>query len=141
MKYDDAAWHSGGDFPEDLPPEAGATHTGMYIAWALLSGLGGSIHTEECPEDLACLRNRDLTPGAFFLKYCDGKFTDEDLNDEGNEFTAQYFDFETGDYANDYSSILGDDVESIYHVQDSWDTLELLRPLLDKRLADWRRDA
>src|SRR6266404_3538306 len=36
MKYDDASWHYGGDFPEDLPREAGATHTGMFVAWALL---------------------------------------------------------------------------------------------------------
>jgi len=41
MKYDDASWHYGGDFPDDLPDEAGATHTGMFLAWALLSGLGG----------------------------------------------------------------------------------------------------
>jgi hypothetical protein len=141
MKYDDATWHSGGDFPEDLPPEAGATHTGMYLAWALLSGLGGRIHTEECPEDLECIRNRELTPGAFFLKVCDGKFTDEDLNDEGNAFTSKYFDLETGSYVEDYTSILDDDLESIYHVADSWETFELIRPLLDRKLAAWRRDA
>ncbi|MGN6118448.1 MAG: DUF7832 domain-containing protein, partial [Rhodanobacter sp.] len=43
MKYDDASWHYGGDFPKDLPDEAGATHTGMFVAWALLSGLAGQI--------------------------------------------------------------------------------------------------
>lgn len=39
MKYDDASWHCAGDFPKDLPEAAGATHTGMFLAWALLSGL------------------------------------------------------------------------------------------------------
>ena len=33
-KYDDASWHYGGDFPKDLPIEAGATHTGMFLALA-----------------------------------------------------------------------------------------------------------
>ena len=56
MKYDDASWHSGGDFPADLPSEAGATHTGMFLAWALLSGLGGSLHTEDFPEDVERLK-------------------------------------------------------------------------------------
>ena len=41
MKYDDASWHSEGDFPDDLPEEAGGTHIGMFFAWALLSGMGG----------------------------------------------------------------------------------------------------
>ena len=37
MKYDDAGWHVGGDFPDDLPPEAGATHIGMFAAWCMLT--------------------------------------------------------------------------------------------------------
>jgi hypothetical protein len=36
MKYDDASWHFGGEFPKDLPEEAAATHTGMFVAWAFL---------------------------------------------------------------------------------------------------------
>ncbi|WP_441328174.1 DUF7832 domain-containing protein [Mesorhizobium album] len=35
MKYDDASWHSGGNFPRELPPEAGATHIAMFVAWPL----------------------------------------------------------------------------------------------------------
>ena len=67
MKYDDASWHYGGDFPADLADEAGATHTGMFVAWALLSGLGGELHTVECPEDMEALNSRAIAPGAFFL--------------------------------------------------------------------------
>ena len=37
MKYDDWSRHGGGNFPADLPPEAGATHAGMFLAWALLA--------------------------------------------------------------------------------------------------------
>ncbi|WP_265102660.1 hypothetical protein [Acinetobacter sp. 'aerobic (ED)'] len=39
MKYDDASWHYGGDFPADLPQEAGATHIGMFLTWMLLQTL------------------------------------------------------------------------------------------------------
>ena len=98
MKYDDASWHYGGKFPKDLPMEAGATHTGMFVAWAFLSGLAGEIHVEDFPEDIPRLKSRSITPGAFFLEACDGKFTDEDLTDEGNAFAQAYFDFDKGDY-------------------------------------------
>jgi len=139
LKYDDASWHNGGDFPKDLPDEAGATHTGMFVAWALLAGLSGDIHTEEYPEGVEKLRSRSITPGQFFLEACDGKFTDEDLNDEGNAFAQEYFEFESGSYLEDYGRLLAEDLPSQYHVQDTWTNFDKLRPVLDKRFDDWRR--
>jgi len=138
MKYDDASWHYGGDFPKDLPDEAGGTHTGMFVAWAMISGLGGELHVTECPQDLALLTDRGETPGSFFLRVCDGKFTNEDLNDEGNAFTGEYFDFEKGSYAADYEQTLGADFETLYHVPDTWENFDRLAPVLDRRLAEWR---
>ncbi len=141
MKYDDASWHYGGNFPRDLPQSAGATHSGMFLAWALLSGLGGAIHTEEFPEELERLRTRTITPGQFLIDACDEKFTDEDLNDEGNAFAAAYFDFERGSYIADYERVLVQDLPSQYHVADTWENFEKLKPILDQRFQEWRRNA
>jgi len=138
MKYDDASWHYGGDFPKELPDEAGGTHTGMFVAWAMLSELGGELHVTECPEDLVLLKARGETPGSFFMRVCDGKFTDEDLNEEGNAFAAEYFDFEKGSFAADYEQTLGADFETLYHVPDTWESFDRLAPVLDRRLAEWR---
>jgi hypothetical protein len=139
VKYDDASWHYGGDFPADLPPEAAATHTGMFVAWAFLSGLAGDIHIHDFPDDIPSLEGRRVTPGAFFQSSCDGKFTDEDLNDLGNAFVMAYFEFKTGRYLADYEATLGADVPSLYHVTDSWDNFDKLKPVLDKRYVEWKR--
>ena len=141
MKYDDASWHSGGEFPQDLPPEAGATHTGMFLAWAFLAGFVGDIHIEDSREDLARLRERRITPGRFFLSICDGKFVDDDLNDEGNAFAAFYFDFEKGSYMEDYEAAFGADVPTLYHVADSWANFDRIAPVIGERFAAWRRRA
>ena len=138
MKYDDASWHYGGDFPKRLPNEAGATHTGMFVAWAMLSGLAGELHTMEFPQDLEALRSRKVTPGQFFLSACDGKFTDENLTDEGNAFAQVYFDFDRGRYLKDYDEILARGLPSMYHVPDTWGSFDRLRPVLDLRLKEWR---
>ena len=138
MKYDDASWHYGGKFPKELPNEAGATHTGMFVAWALLAGLAGTFHITDFPEDLMALRERKVTPGAFFLRACDGKFTNEDLNDEGNAFTTDYFDFKKGGYLSDYEKNLGVNLPTLYHVADSWENFERIKPVLDRRLSAWR---
>ena len=137
MKYDDASWHYGGDFPKDLPDEAGATHTGMFVAWALLSGLVGQTHIDDFPEDLEALRTRSVTPGRFFLQSCDGKFIDENLNDQGNAFAAAYFDLERGSYLSDYENVLGAGLPSLYHVPDTWQSFDTLKPVLDSRFTNW----
>jgi hypothetical protein len=135
MKYDDASWHSGGDFPADLPPEAGGTHSGMFLAWAILNRLGGDLHS---PEEVEGLRTRTLTPGQFFLDVCDGKFTAEDFSEEGNAFARAYYDMSRGQYLRDYEYALGAGLPTLYHVPDTWGTYDVLAPVLDGRLRVWR---
>ena len=135
MKYEDVSWHNTADeYPKDLTPEAAATHTGMFLAWALLNGLGGSIHAD----DLQKLRSRSVTPGAFFFDDCDGKFTDEDLSDDGNQFAEDYFVVEKDRYLRDYDAVLCHGLATAYHVPDTWQNFDKLKPRLDRRLAEWR---
>jgi hypothetical protein len=73
------------------------------------------------------------------LRACDGKFIDEDLNDEGNAFTKSYFDFSTGKYLADYCDALGTTIHRIYYAADTWDNFDLLKPVLDRRYAEWKK--
>lgn len=139
MIYDDATWHHGDDFPRDLPPEAAATHSGLFLAWALFTGLGGDHHQVDSPEELEHLRARRFTPGTYFLVVCDGKFTPEDLNAEGNAFARAYFQQEGATFFADYREYLAKGLPSDYHVADSWSSFDKLTPVLDRRLANWRR--
>ncbi|WDI43245.1 DUF7832 domain-containing protein [Bremerella sp. P1] len=142
MKYDDASWHYGSDnFPKDLSEEAGGTHIGMFVAWAVLSGLGSSQFEQDFTELVEKLKARQITPGAFFMAACDGKFTSSELNETGQEFTDDYFDMEAGEYIEDYEELLAEDVDSIYEIEDSWANYDLLKPVLDERLADWKEYA
>lgn len=135
MKYDDASWHYGGDFPEGLPEEAGATHMGMYLAWAWSAGLGAA----EFAAERDALAGRKRTPGAFLLDEFDEKLFPELFNDEGNDFTSSYYMADgPATYLWDYESTLGAAVESLYSVEDSWDSFEKLKPVLDARLEAWR---
>jgi tripartite-type tricarboxylate transporter receptor subunit TctC len=138
VKYEDASWHSGADdFPKELPAQAAATHSGMFLAWALLGGLGSTLHAG----DLARLRSRQVTPGAFFYHDCDGKLTDEDLSEEGNAFAKAYFDPESARYLRDYDAMLCEGLQTAYHVRDTWQNFDKLKPRLDRRLDEWRRGA
>jgi hypothetical protein len=139
MKYDDASWHSGHDFPKDLPPRASFTHTGLYLAWAVLADLGSKELSDDFEDELAKLSARLILPCELY-RVMDGKFTDEDLSDDGNAFTKMYFGLDMSQYLEDYSEVLCTSLPTLYHVTDSWENYDRLKPILDNRLAAWRAE-
>ncbi len=138
MKYDDASWHYDGDFPEGLPDEAGATHFGMFLAWLILNGMASDELLEDSAGEIADLKARKMTPGAFVMNVIDEKFTDQDANEEGNAFTLAYFQSKSGEYLTDYEEVLANGLPSLYNVSDTWENFDTLRPLIDRRYAEWK---
>ena len=132
MKYDDASWHYGGDFPGDLDEINSYTHIAMFLVWALLSDLGGEFHQNNFAEELQLLHKKKITPGKYFECCCDEKLTCEDLNDLGNEFASGYYEKE---YYSDYSDLFIGYL-SIYSVEDTWDNFDKVHNMLDNRFAE-----
>jgi hypothetical protein len=120
---------------KDVSAEAGGTHIGMFLAWAVFSGFA-SNELLEMKQAIASLEARAISPGAFVFQACDGKLWDADLTAEGNAFAEHYYLSNT--YYEDYESILGANYATLYHVPDDWDAFDRLRPTLDDRLASWR---
>ncbi|WP_369985940.1 hypothetical protein [Thalassolituus sp.] len=139
MKYDDASWHFGVDNFGDLPEIHGYTHTGVFVAWAMLSGLAGDLHTEEWPEEIDKLKSREITPAEFFRNNCDGKFTDEDLNDLGNRFAQIYFE---NSYFDLYVQAADpeEQFENIYEIPSNWETYDKVAPKIDSAFDAWKRE-
>ena len=143
MKYDDASWHYGGDFPPGLLENAGATHIAMFVSWAVLNGMAGNLHTSDFSEDLGKLSRQEIAPGEWFLSVCDGKFTDEDLNSDGNQFAAAYYANEnglhtgSGSYLADYDRTFSSS-ETLFHVPDTWETHAIVSQFIEARLARWQ---
>ena len=151
MPYDRGDWHYGGDYPAGLPDENGSTHIGQYMAWAFEQGMAGKLHREESAKALKQLARREITGRDFLIEYCDEKFTDEDLNDLGNAFTTDYYDEKSafaqayGNYIQDYCDVFnryaeeqGFEYASTYHVENTWENYDRLKPMLDQRFAEWK---
>jgi hypothetical protein len=139
MKYDDASWHYGTDDFGELPEINGFTHTGTFVAWAMLNGLAGQLHTEERSEEIDKLRARQLTPAEFFRNNCDGKFTDEDLNDVGNNFAVSFFEESYfGLYAE--AADPNDEFENIYEIPSNWETYDKVAVEIDNAFKHWKME-
>ena len=139
MKYDDAEYCFL-NFESDLPNEAGGTHTGMYLAWAASRGLLGDGFGEAV---LAPLKARAITGSQLYFDQCDGKLTDDDFSDEGNAFTASYYEQRfVADYRRVFHADLpngGESTDDFCSLPDTWDHYDRLAPVLDERYAQWRQ--
>lgn len=151
MAYDRIDWHSGGEYPTDLPPENGGIHIGMFLAWAFAHGMAGGFHHEESAHWLEQLQRRRITGLDFLLQACDGKFWEDDLDDEGNAFAIDYYRADSafarqhGSYLDDYCDVFnrhaeanGFEYESTYHVENTWENFDRIAPVLDRRHAQWQ---
>ncbi len=140
MAYDKAEWHSGGEYPADLPPENGGTHIGMFLAWAIHRGLEGEVLREDFADELAAVRARRMTGRQFLFECCDGKLTRDDFSDDGNAFATAYYESEDEEwgYMPDYAQLFDGQGETLYHVADSWENFDRMAAIIDKRLAEYR---
>lgn len=139
MKYDDASWHYGGDFPKDLPEEAGATHIGMFLAWMLLHGFASEELGENAEASIEDLKNRAITGASFLIEELDEKLTAQDFSEEGNAFSLAYYQGENHDsrYVDDYFLTFSVDSNSMYGVADTWSNYEKLAAVIDDRYRAW----
>jgi hypothetical protein len=136
-------WHSGGDFPDNLPEVNGGTHIGMYLTWIINNNLIGQMHRDDSADAIQKVLSRQMTGRDFLVDMCDEKFWDEDLNEEGIAFTNYYYQADSTDtfknFVDDYCDVLAQDVESIYEIEDTWENYDKLKPLIDKKYSDWKK--
>lgn len=130
-------WHYGAeDFPTTLDSKAGGTHIGMFLAWAIHNDLVGDFHTQQSIESLQKVKDRKMTGAEFLQKECDEKFWEEDLSDIGSEFASHYY--ESNAYFGDYESVLGKDLPSLYHVDDSWENFDTISKTISQKFYQWK---
>ncbi len=135
---DRADWHYAGKYPPGLPPENAGTHIGIYLAWIIHRGLGSKSLVKLGAETYQKVLRREATGRELLLTELDEKFFPGLLNSEGGAFTHDYYESNT--YVNDYDLVLGGELESLYHVKDTWENYNKMAPRLDERLAAWRSE-
>ena len=134
--YDKAKWHFEGDFPKSLPISQGFVHIGFFLGWIIDRNLEGPLLTDDFADEVAQYRARKIT-GPRLLQITDGVLDDQMLSEEGDRFTADYYEDHDGGYFADYPATFPK-AETIYHVEDSVDNFEKIRKKLDARYAAWK---
>jgi hypothetical protein len=142
MPIDRMDWHYNGDFPDDLPLESGGTHIGLYLTWIINNNLVSGKHLKEDGESIDLVKRRQLTGRDFLMNVCDEEFGADDLNEEGLKFTRYYYGDENDmkDYIIDYLEALAGELESVYHVSNTWDNYDKISKVIDRRYTEWKQN-
>ncbi len=140
MSYDRADFDYSSE-DEPLPKGHAATHIGMFLAWAVQNELESDLHRERSAELLSKLRQRAITGRQFFEAACGDRFSEQDLNAEGNAFAQYYYVDEAGQrgpYFADYKRALSAGLPSFWHVADTWDNYEKIAAVISRRYDEWK---
>ena len=151
LKYDDASWHSGENFPEDVPRKNCATHIGMFLSWCMENNLISDSLKEKTASEIEKLIQRKITGAEFILTAMDGKLSESDLNNFGNSFAKDYYADDTdfgnqhSSFADDYINLFdtkaeqnGESYKSFYHIEDTHENYFLMRQMIDYRFEEWK---
>ena len=139
--FDKAKWHVNDQFPKDLDQYQSYVHTGLYVAWLVDKDFLETDFKTDNKDAIQKHLTRQTTPVKFYELQLDGVFDAEGLTQEAIKFTTDFFDFEKGNYLTDYLATLDplESLPSLFHVTDSWENYDNLKPVLDKRLTEWRQ--
>lgn len=140
MSYDRADFDYSTE-EEPLPKGHAAIHIGMFLAWAVEHGLENDLHRKRSGPLLEKLRKREITGRQFFEAACGDRFSERDLNPDGNAF-AEYYYIDTagqrGVYFEDYKKTLVKGLPGFWHVADTWENYDKLAPVITRHYDAWK---
>lgn len=135
---DDARSHFLNNFPDEIPIENAFTHIGMYLGWVIDNELYSEDFEDEFAVQMIRFKNR-VTSCMIVGELWDGLVYSEQFSeDEGLLFTEFYY--KSGQYLKDYASTLSEGLDSIFHVEDSWENYNKMSTLLTSRFQEWKNN-
>ena len=94
---------------------------------------------EDSKEEIEQTKNEKSSPCELYMSW-DGVLIGELLNKIGYNFAVDYFDFEKGEYVNDYESNLASEHPDIFRVKNTWDNYRIIAKVIDDRFIKWRKN-
>jgi hypothetical protein len=137
-------WRYATRFPESLPENC--VEDAFLAAWCALSGLLRDGRASEAA--ISALREREITPLAFFSTTLDGLLWSGDVKLDYQPFCKAYTDVakeDEGSATHDVKDVFGSRNhfrrEGETRTPYDWASYDKIGPLLSRRLDEWRRGA
>lgn len=110
-------------------------HIGQFFQWLIDCGFEGEEDDEEEADEV---RKGNLTGTEYFIKYCDGTFSYDDVREDIQPFVRDYY--ESSKYFDDYADCCLDEDRPLYGVLTDWETFLKLKARIDKAYKDFLKN-
>ena len=133
MTFDRIDWHLDSvsdEIPEDERWELAGAHIGYFMEWAIKKGFAPSNSETHDVDEYKKVMNSEVSGIQFLIEYCDTKFWDSDLNEEGQKFTS----FAYNKYLDNFEEIVG---HKPYGHKYNQQVLQSISKYLDKVYSDY----
>jgi hypothetical protein len=134
--YDKAKYHFETVQQHGLPKEHAINHAVFFLRWLIEKRLVSDFFEEETAEILLQFRQSQCSIHQIY-EWWDCCLAPEMLSDEGNAFAMQYFDFEKGQYLNDYITTLQQELPTEFHITYNEANYQRLKVVIDSRYKSW----
>ena len=134
--YDKAKYHHETVLDEGLPERHAYNHIVPFFRWLIENDLTSDFFNSESVQELTEYRAGELSIHELFESW-DTCLVGDMLSETGNEFAAYYFDYDNGDYLNDYVGTLQGDLPSEFHIPYSEENYRKIAALVDRRFSSW----
>lgn len=138
--FDKAKYHFDSIDEAGLDEEQAFVHTGLFFAWIIKNDLYSEFLLEESKEEIEQTKTEEITPCELYMNW-DGVFIGELLNKVGFNFALDYFEFENGEYVNDYElTLTSENDPDIFRVKNRWENYHKIAKVIDKRFKKWSKN-
>ena len=135
--YDKGKYHDETVMDYGLPDEQASVHTAFFLGWLIETDLYSEEFRSESKKQIEEYKSKKKTAVEIYDMW-DRCLVNDMLNDEGNAFARDYFDFNTGTYLSDYAYILVGKLPSEFHVPYSWENQEKISAKISQRHEKWK---
>ena len=135
--YDKAEYHDETVEELELSEEHAANHTVFFLRWLIERSFVSAFFQNEGADIVRAFRAGEASIHDVY-DWWDRCLISDMLSDEGNAFAQAYFDFERGEYLQDYARVLQGDLPSQFHVPYTEQNYQAMRAVIDARYAAWK---
>lgn len=138
--FDKAKYHFDSINEAKLDAKQAYVHTGLFFAWIIKNDLYSEFLLEESKDEIEQTKSEKISPAELYMNW-DGVLIGELLNKIGFNFTMDYFEFEKGEYVNDYEEILSSEEDpDIFRVKNNWENYHKIAKIIDERFEKWNKN-
>lgn len=132
--FDKAKFHEDDVLRRGLPTARAATHTAIYLGWLAERDLLASEF--KMPVLTWLLRWRMISP-LLLYSFQDRVLVSDMLRPDADRFSRDYFDFEHGEFIEDYCALAGVNTDNFFTARFNWRLYRSVLDCVDERFEEW----